>query len=326
MDREHTATGESTFEVHVDDSRKSHRRFRGGLSIIGTIAVVALLLHGCDSDGGGFAWLGGSHVGKTGAQGERGAQGVQGVPGEQGATGPVGAMGARGLTGETGPRGFRGFRGVPGINGADGVNGINGLNGVDGTNGFNGTNGAVGPTGPTGATGATGPQGPAGTSGLGDSGSFWDVTTQGDDGPGGYLPDTAYPMLFGQADTGNNQGVSITSGSRISFSNNGVYNIAFSAQVTRSQGGSASNISIWLRRNGVDVPDSSTDVTLQANSQRYVAAWNFFVPVTCTTTCDYYEIMWSAESEYTALVYLPAQTAPVRPAIPSIIMTVNQVR
>lgn len=105
-----------------------------------------------------------------------------------------------------------------------------------------------------------------------------------------------------------------------------MFNVAFSAQVTRSQGGSSSNITIWIRRNGVDVPDSATDFTLQANSQRYVAAWNFFVPVTCATTCDYYELMWSAESEYTALVYLPSQTGPVRPAIPSVIMTVNQVK
>ena len=316
-------SGGSDFDVHLGDSRKTHGRFRGGLSLVATIAVVALLLHGCDSDGGGFAWLGGSHVGKTGAQGDRGAQGIQGVPGEHGAMGLTGLTGAQGLRGDMGMRGLRGIQGIAGLNG---TNGINGTNGVNGTNGINGAVGPIGPAGPTGATGSTGPQGPAGASGLGDSGSFWDVTTQGDDGPGGYLPDTAYAMRFGQADTANNQGISISNGSRVTFSNSGVYNIAFSAQVTRSQGGSSSNISIWIRRNGVDVPDSATDFTLQANSQRYVAAWNFFVPVTCATTCDYYELMWSAESEYTALVALPAQTGPVRPAIPSIIMTVNQVK
>jgi hypothetical protein len=314
MDREHVAAAGSEFEVHVDESRTKHRRFRSGLSIATTIAVVALLLHGCDSDGGGFAWLGGSHVGKAGATGAAGTQGLQGVPGERGATGLTGMTGRQGLQGEMGLRGLRGLQGIAGLAGRDGINGTNGING------------AAGPSGPAGATGAMGPQGPAGTSGIGDSGSFWDITTQGDDGPGGYLPDTAYPMLLGQADSANNQGVSITSGSRITFTNSGVYNIAFSAQVTRSQGGSASNITIWLRRNGVDVPDSATDFTLQANSQRYVAAWNFFAPVTCTTSCDYYELMWSAESEYTALVYLPAQTGPVRPAIPSVIMTVNQVK
>ena len=332
MDREQNVSHSSEFDVHIDESQKTHGRFRGGLSLVAAVAVLALLLHGCDSDGGGFAWLGGSHMGNTGADGQRGVQGVQGIPGEQGEQGLAGLTGAQGLRGEAGLPGARGLRGAPGINGIDGIDGQTGATGAQGPAGTNGSVGATGPagatgaTGPVGATGAVGPPGPAGTSGLGDSGSFWDVTTQGDDGPGGYLADTAYPMLIGQADAANNQGVSIASGSRISFTNSGVYNIAFSAQVTRSQGGNESDITIWIRKNGVDVPDSATDFTLQANSHRYVAAWNFFVPVTCTTVCDYYQIMWSAESEYTALVYLPAQVGPIRPAIPSVIVTVNQVR
>ena len=133
-------------------------------------------------------------------------------------------------------------------------------------------------------------------------------------------------MTFDHSDTANNRGISIVSGSQISFTNPGLYNIQFSAQVTRSQGGSATDLTIWLRVNGIDVPWTATDFTLQSNSLRLVTAWNFYVPVTCAGgVCDHYELMWSSQSRYTGLVAIGPQTAPDRPAIPSIILTVGQV-
>lgn len=280
--------------------------------------------------------------GAVGARGQRGATGLTGatgLPGATGATGAAGAVGATGPMGPVGPAGSAGSTGPMGPTGAAGADGLAGATGAAGSSAYDvwlglGHTGSqqdfidslTGAQGPTGATGATGATGPAGTSGLGDSASFWDLTTQGDDGPGGYLADTAYPMMFGQTDPANNQGISMTAGSQITFTHPGVYNIAFSAQISKSQGGTASNVSIWLRRNGVNVPDTNTDLTLQSNTSRHVAAWNFFVPVTCETTCDHYEIMWSSQSEYTGLVFVPASAAPDRPAIPSIILTVNQVK
>jgi len=59
-------------------------------------------------------------------------------------------------------------------------------------------------------------------------------------------------------------------------------------------------------------------------NSRYVAAWNFFVDVTNPAT-DYYQIMWYTSSTSAQLQYVPAQTNPDVPAIPSAIVTVNQV-
>jgi hypothetical protein len=207
-----------------------------------------------------------------------------------------------------------------------GLTGLNGTNGTDGANGTNGINGADGAQGPIGPQGPQGIQGPAGPAGFGDSGSFWDDTTQGNGGVAPYAANTAYAMTYDTADIANNQGVSITSGSQVTFTHAGVYNIQFSAQLERTQGGSSSNVSIWLRENGVDVPLTDTDITVQSNATRLVAAWNFFAPVSCATTCDHYELMWSSESPYMSILYLPPQTAPARPAIPSVILTVNQVK
>lgn len=239
--------------------------------------------------------------GKVGPQGEAGADGQCSI----GDIGPVGPQGIQGIPGA------QGEQGLPGLTGPAGANGRNGVDGIDGQSGF------------------------------GDSGSFWDTTTQGFDGLVSTATNTAYPMYFSDADTANNRGITIercagdqtkpalypvTPKSCITFSSAGVYNIAFSAQLWRTQGGSESVVSIWLRKDGVNVPDSRTDVTVQSNSQKLVAAWNFFVPVECATDCDQYQLMWSYSNDYANIWFESATTNPARPAIPSVIMTVNQVK
>lgn len=293
------------------------------------MSSLSLFLHSCDADGRGFAFLGGIHRGIAGENGATGPAGENGRDGVDGVDGVDGTDGMNGATGRAGPRGPRGVVGPTGPTGPVGSDGTNGSDGVNGRNGVDGAPGAQGPQGEIGLRGPAGemgPEGPSGLSGAGDSGYFWDTTTQGDDGPGGYEANTPYAMRLNNSDLLNNQGISVVDDSRISFTNPGVYNIAFSAQVYRSQGGSSSNMSIWLRKNGANVPDSTTDFILQGSSARYVAAWNFFVPVACTTQCDYYELVWSAENATTSLLYVPPQLLPDRPAIPSLIVTVNQVK
>lgn len=264
-------------------------------------------------------------------------RGAAGAPGPTGAPGVAGATGAAGATGSPGVAGATGAAGAPGATGASGSPGATGPSGETGATGLAGATGPLGPTGPTGpigatgavgATGPTGATGSAGPVGFGDVGSFWDQTTQGDANVNpGFLADTAYVMTFDHADTANNRGISMVNGSQITFTNPGLYNIQFSAQVESSQGGAANTLTIWLRVNGVDIPWTATDFTLLANSARLVTAWNFFVPVTCSGgVCDHYELVWSSESPYAGLVTDVAKTGPDRPAIPSIILTVDQVQ
>jgi hypothetical protein len=176
---------------------------------------------------------------------------------------------------------------------------------------------------------------------LGDVGSFFDVTTQGwESSPVvSRQVNTAFPVYLSDADPAVTDGVSVVHGdgdvnthkSYVTFTRPGIYNIAFSAQIARTQGGSTALTSFWLRKNGVNVPASNTDVTLQAGAGKLVAAWNFFVPVTCATvanvtTCDQYQLMWSYDSQYINLWYDAGQSSPARPATPSVILTVNQVQ
>jgi hypothetical protein len=152
-------------------------------------------------------------------------------------------------------------------------------------------------------------------SGLGSSASYWSTVAQG--------PSAANAI---QAMTLNafdwQTGVSVASNSRITFASAGKYNIAFSAQLHQTNSSSVTNI--WLAKNGQPVPDSNTKVSLTANNPFYVAAWNFFVNAAAN---DYFEIMWSSDDNHTVIEYVAAvgTGSTQHPAVPSVIVTVNQV-
>jgi hypothetical protein len=75
-----------------------------------------------------------------------------------------------------------------------------------------------------------------------------------------------------------------------------------------------------LKKNGVDVPNSASEVSVQGTSSETIAAWNFVVSAAAN---DYYELMWSTSDDH---IQIKARTVNgVVPAIPSIILTVVSV-
>jgi hypothetical protein len=100
-----------------------------------------------------------------------------------------------------------------------------------------------------------------------------------------------------------------------------VYNIQFSAQLDKTDSGD-DVVDIWLCKNGSPVANSNTQTTLTGNNGKHVAAWNFFVNA---AAADYYELCWSSPDAAVFLNYVAAASSPTRPAIPSVILTVNKV-
>ena len=200
----------------------------------------------------------------------------------------VGPPGPAGPTGPTGPAGAAGSTGPPG------------------------PPGPVGPTGATGATGPTGPTGPAG--GFGAYGNFVDLTSQTNTSP-----NSALPVLIRQ--TLLSSGVTVADGSKITVAQSGVYNIAFSLQVTKTDAG-VDTVFVWLRTDGTDVPDSNTGLRLSGGGDKQVAAWNFVVALPAGGNA---QLMWSSADANALLLYEDDASTPLGPAIPSAIVTVNQV-
>lgn len=113
-------------------------------------------------------------------------------------------------------------------------------------------------------------------------------------------------------------GVSVVNSSQMLVANKGVYDIEFSTQVLSSTG--ADSVYIWLKKNGVNVPTTATEITL-ANNEALVAAWNF---VTECNSGDYYELCWQNTN---GNAQLKSQIASGNiPGIPAVIVTITQVR
>lgn len=166
-----------------------------------------------------------------------------------------------------------------------------------------------------GTSGTSGTSGAAG--GFGYLGSFYDTTNQ--TGVAG----SVLTMGLNNSDPWNN-GVSVVSGSQITLANPGVYNIAFSAQIIKNSGNTATHTHIWLSQNNVDVPTSASQVGFPSNSVYVVTAWNFFFKT--TTVNEYVQLKWQIDSNVNnALVITSAAATGNIPAIPGLIVTVNQV-
>jgi hypothetical protein len=165
------------------------------------------------------------------------------------------------------------------------------------------------------ATQFAGVPGPTGAGGvIAYYGSFFDTTIQTNAGP-----TAANRMTYNSIDFQN--GISIQNGSEITIENSGVYNLQFSAQIDKTDSGN-DEIQIWLSKNGINIPDSTTTIEVIGNNAEMVAAWNWLVQ---TSPGDYYEIIWHSLDTNMRLLSRASQNNPARPAIPSVILTVSQV-
>jgi hypothetical protein len=142
-------------------------------------------------------------------------------------------------------------------------------------------------------------------------GSFYDTTTQT-----AAAINTAYAMTFNTVDLS----VGVTRGtptSRIYVDTLNVYNVQFSAQVDKTAGG-VGLVWVWLRKNGVNVPDSAGQIRIQGNNAEVLAAWNYIIQLNAG---DYIELMWEVDN--TSVILLAEAASAVHPSIPSIILTVT---
>ena len=155
-------------------------------------------------------------------------------------------------------------------------------------------------------------------------GSFYDTTDQV-----AASANTAYPISINSTDP-DSRGISIASGSRITFARSGVYTITYSVQFvnTASQ---IHDINIWLRKN-----DSGTSGDVEASASRFsiinshggidghvIGCVNYMLKLTAN---DYLELMWSTTNVNASIQSLPAsESGPAHPSIPGIILTAAQV-
>ena len=142
-------------------------------------------------------------------------------------------------------------------------------------------------------------------------GSFYDTTTQT-----ATTINTAKAVTFNNTDLTN--GVYLgTPTSRVYVDTPGIYNFDTSFQLDKTAGG-VGLFYLWFRLNGVDVPDSASQIRIQGNNAEIFSSLNYFFDLNAG---DYVEIMYSVD-DLSVQILAEVAAAP-HPGIPSIILTVS---
>ena len=127
-------------------------------------------------------------------------------------------------------------------------------------------------------------------------------------------------------------GISIVSNSRITFAQQGIYNVSYSIQFKNTTN-DQQNIDIWLRYNGTDIANSNSRFTISARKSAGDPSHLIAVtPIVVDIPADngYVEIMWRVENTGVSIEHFPAVTAvpgvtPAIPATPSAIIGITHV-
>jgi hypothetical protein len=121
-------------------------------------------------------------------------------------------------------------------------------------------------------------------------------------------------------------GITVESGSRIKVPCAGQYLVTFTLQVS-NRSNSVSEFEVWAKATGVNYPLSNTRFDVPARKSGSI--WSHIVPAVTgiftvnDPTNDYLQIAWWSDNLGVYLEHYAAGTSPTRPAIPSVILTIN---
>ncbi len=103
----------------------------------------------------------------------------------------------------------------------------------------------------------------------------------------------------------------------------GTYNVQFSIQFVNTDA-SIHDTDVWLRKNGTNVAGTNSQFSVPNRhggiDGHLIGALNLFVELAPN---DYVELMWATTNSATTVQYIGPQTGPVRPATPSVIVTIS---
>ena len=129
------------------------------------------------------------------------------------------------------------------------------------------------------------------------------------------------PLTLLQTTTSNGVSIDPTDKTKVIHSVAGIYNIQFSIQMLTFDN-TIDNVTIWFRKNGVDIPYSAGIATVPAihagNPGTAIISWNL---VESMNAGDYIQILFASNTGNTVAATYPPGTTPVHPASPSIILT-----
>ena len=124
--------------------------------------------------------------------------------------------------------------------------------------------------------------------------------------------------------TGLSQGISLVSNSRLTVTKSSNYNLSIMIQFIKSSSAGGSAIGyFWLRKNGLDVANSASNITTNENSGGVVGSWTYALPLVAN---DYLEMAWASTQSNATLISRIAQVGPpIIPQNPSVRMILLEI-
>lgn len=117
-----------------------------------------------------------------------------------------------------------------------------------------------------------------------------------------------------------NVGITLVGGTQITVSKTANYNFQFVIQIDKTDAG-IDLADFWLIRNGVNYPNTNSQVSVEGTIGVLVASWNFTLAMNAG---DNLEIAWQSLDVNMRLLTTPAQIGPNRPVTPSVRCTIIQ--
>jgi hypothetical protein len=118
-----------------------------------------------------------------------------------------------------------------------------------------------------------------------------------------------------------NVGINLISATQIQVSRTANYNFQFVLEFTKA-GAQTQTADVWLIRNGVNYPDTNSQVSVTGNLGTLVASWNYTLALSAN---DIIQVGWQSADITMILQATPAQILPSRPATPSVRTTIIQI-
>jgi hypothetical protein len=129
------------------------------------------------------------------------------------------------------------------------------------------------------------------------------------------------PTAFTYNSTIFQRNVSLLGTSSITVGTTGVYEAWYSVQLSRAQGGNTAYAYIWIRVNGVDVPDTNGRVSINSNNSDSLPIVPYIISL---NSGDHFEFVSQVVGDDTVRA-LAVTTGMVGPHIPSIIVGIKQI-
>lgn len=120
------------------------------------------------------------------------------------------------------------------------------------------------------------------------------------------------------------QGITLVDNSKLTVSKAGNYSLDLMIQFTKSsEAGNHARGFFWLRKNGINVADSSSNIVTAVTNVGTIGSWTYTLPMAAG---DYLQMVWYSTASNAILIALPAQSGPpIIPLTPSVRMTLLEV-